>query len=406
MDNLFLFIVWKNAYGFKKNIISDIDASFSIRNVFSIRWSLGNWQRNLERFYGAKLEDIVAKIEECGKGEFALILVDDQNPKYEKRMTSRGEEIVNVNMFDKKSEYREMTGGGYLIHATNTIKETNHDLTLLFGLNIEDFCKQYLPSKKEILYANDLPGYNGWKNKNELFYVLNNCCNYVVLRDFENDLEELNTNSDYDVDILCENLPSTQKLINAEQIYRNETILYRIKIKNHYALFDIKYIGDDYYCLSLENDILENKEFHNGYYIPSSNYLYNSHLLHALIHKNNFDSEYNDRLAELYNKHDSSKNIEHYINMLSKWMIDNGYKITIYKNNPSKTNVNNIYLFDDGLYDSSIVKELEYIIKISNLEKENYKLNNELKIIKNTKGYKILESLRKCIIKVRCFVIK
>lgn len=406
MNNIFIFIIWKNAYKHRKEIILDIKDNFNIRNIIRIKWDSNKWEENLSRLYGAKLEDIKAKIKECGKEEFTLIILEDPKPVYKKRTTSHGEEIVNINMFDKKNKYRELTGGGFLIHASNSIKETNHDLTLLLGFNIEDYLVHFDLNKNEVEYKNNVIGCDGWNNISDILYVLNNCCNYVVLRDFENDLEELNYNANYDADILCDNLSSTVKVLNAKQIYINDSWLYQMKLNNKYILFDIKYVGDDYYCESLEKDILNNREVHHGYYIPNSSYLYNSHLLHALIHKDNFESEYNKRLSELYKNHSANKDIKYYIKQLSKWMINNGYTITIYKNNPNKTNINNIHLFDNKLYDSMIIKELEYNKKINCLIRENDSLKNELAIIKNTKGYKILELLRKIIIKVKNIIIK
>lgn len=406
MKELFLFIIWRNAYNYRNEIIVDIKNNFNIRNIFQMKWSPVNWENNLSRFYGAKLDDIKAKINECGKEEFTLLVIEDKNPKYEKRITSRGDEIVNTNLFDKKSEYRKLVGGGYLIHATNTIKETNHDLTLLFGLNIEDFEKQYEPNEKIIEYNKDMFGCGNWNKVDDIFYALNNCCNYVVLRDFENNLDELNYDSNYDVDILCDDLLSTQRILNAEQEFFNDTFIYKTKLNDHNALFDIKYINDDYYCLPLELDILKYRKLHNNYYIPSEDFLYNSHLLHAIIHKNNYETEYNSRLAELYEQHNVNKDKQSRINDLSKWMISNNYYITIYKNNPKKTNVENIYLFDSSLYDSTIIKELEYSIRINELVKENLALKNELSVIKNTKGYKVLELMREYIIKIRSIIIK
>lgn len=406
MTDLFIFIIWRNAYNHLDEIIADIKANFYIRNIFKMKWSAKNWENNLSRFYGAKLDDIKAKIRECGKEEFTLILIEDKNSKYEKRTTSRGEEIVNVNLFDKKSEYRLLTGGGYLIHATNSVRETNHDLTLLFGLNSEDFKKQYKPNERIIEYNNDLFGCASWNSINDIFYALNNCSNYVVLRDFENNLNELNYDSNYDADILCDDLLSTQRVLNAKQEFQNESIIYRTKLNNHDVLFDIKYTGDDYYCLPLELDILKHREIHNNYYIPSEDFLYNSHLLHAIIHKDNYETVYNNRLAELYKNHDVNRSKQSYIDDLSKWMIDSKYNITVYKNNPNNTNVDNIRLFDSRLYDSTIIKELEYNLKINKLEKDNYVLKEELSTIKNTKGYKMLELIRKYIIKVKNIIIK
>ena len=89
-------------------------------------------------------------------------------------------------MFDKKTYYRELTGGGHRVHATNSEIETNHDLTLLLGKSINDFVKENNSwDGNEINLQNDLFGANGWNDAKEMFYALNNCINYALLRNYE-----------------------------------------------------------------------------------------------------------------------------------------------------------------------------------------------------------------------------
>ena len=38
-----------------------------------------------------------------------------------------------------KEKFRDLTGGGHKIHSTNSPLETNHDLTLLLGINYNDY---------------------------------------------------------------------------------------------------------------------------------------------------------------------------------------------------------------------------------------------------------------------------
>ena len=134
---LHLMIIWKNALSKKEEILKDLENNFKIRNKYYINWSKKNYSKNLSRFYGTALPDGCDKETHCGRGKFLLLILEDENPKYEERLTSHGNEVVNVNMFDKKTEYRKLTGGGHKIHATNNEDETNHDLTLLLGKNIE-----------------------------------------------------------------------------------------------------------------------------------------------------------------------------------------------------------------------------------------------------------------------------
>ena len=63
-------------------------------------------------------------------------------------------ERVNVNIFSCKEKFRALTGGGHKIHSTNTPLETDHDLTLLLGINYNDYEK----SLKIISKKHDLTG--------------------------------------------------------------------------------------------------------------------------------------------------------------------------------------------------------------------------------------------------------
>lgn len=409
-SELQLFIIWKNAFDKKDEIIDDMNKKFVIRNIYKVIWNDENWSNNLSRFYGTRLPEGSGKEEHCGKEYFLLIIVEDKNPKYEYRETSHGLEKVNINMFDKKMLYREWTGGGHKIHATNDLKEVNHDLTLLLGKNIDDFKKNIKPNKKIVEYREDIIGSKTWSSIEEIFYVLNNCDNYVVLRDFENNLVEMYNDSNYDVDLLCANKNDTKWILNAKEVFLDNHIQYQINLKDKTSLFDLKYVGDNYYCEEMENDILDNKIMYKGFYVPNDDYLYMANLFHAIIHKNNYETEYNDRLAYIFKGiHDKNKSKEFYIKKLSNWMREKGYVIKVQNENPYKMNKDNIKLFDKGLYNSNIFEEIDVKSNIKTIEIENYNLKkhienltNELTNIKteynkviSSKGWRILEKMRK-----------
>lgn len=410
-----LMIIWKNALDKKDKILEDIPTKFNIRNKFFINWSEKNYSTNLSRFYGTNLPDGCDKETHCGRGKFMLLILEDNNPTYDMRPTSRGDELVNINLFDKKNEYRALTGGGHKIHATNNEKETNHDLTLLLGKNIKDFLNDVKPSEDIITINQDLLGADNWDSVEQIFYALNNCIEYVVLRDFENDMNELYTSPNYDADILCDNEKNAQWILNANLEIIDNKKQYSTKLKNKTCLFDIKYIGDDYYCEKFEIDILKNKIFHNGYYIPNKEYHYMSSLIHSLVHKYNYESEYNERLSILFNNHDKNKPKEEYIKKSSKWMLKNNYYITIPKDNYNNYNIENIIQFDNKLLKYSLedykqtkldIVEYEDIKdslnnyrnkekEIENLRSAYDKLNENYNAVINSKGWRLITVIRR-----------
>ena len=217
MEEIHLFIIWENALYKKQEILEDIEKNFEILKKYIITWDLDKFSENLSRFYGTNLPKGSGKEQHCGTGPFMLIIVKDKNPKYEKRGTSKGDKIVNTNMFDKKTYYREITGGGHKIHATNDVSETNHDLTLLIDKSIQDFLKENIVSNEEEKINKNLIGAKGWKNASEMFYVLNNCTNYALLRNYENLPEEIYVNDHNDIDLICKSKEDCAYILNAKK---------------------------------------------------------------------------------------------------------------------------------------------------------------------------------------------
>ena len=142
-SELHLILLWENARYKQQEILEDIKKNLEIVNVYDITWDKDRVSDNFTRFYGVKLPNRSGKIKECGAGSFLLAVVKDNNPIYEYVDTSRGFEEVNINIFKLKQKYRSWTRGGHKIHTTNSVPETNHDITLLLGLNYEDYSQKY-----------------------------------------------------------------------------------------------------------------------------------------------------------------------------------------------------------------------------------------------------------------------
>lgn len=156
-----LFILWEKARYKESAILEDMAKHFTILKQYAITWTPELVASNFTRFYGVNLPSNSFKEKECGSGEFLLCVVRDEKPVYEERMTSRGPEIVNVNMFDAKDRYRSWTCGGHKIHGTNNEKETNHDLSLLIGKNVANFLSENENSAKYETLQRDIEDVNG-----------------------------------------------------------------------------------------------------------------------------------------------------------------------------------------------------------------------------------------------------
>lgn len=326
-----LFIIWENALQYKNQILNEIKEKFEILNIYEIEWQKEKFLENLSRFYGTNLPNAKEKAEHCGIGKFLLIIVNDGNPIYEMRNTSKGEKLVNINLFDAKEKYRKLSGGGHKIHATNNEKETNHDLTLLLGTCVKDYTNSNQKQENIIEIKQNLIGADGWEDASQMFYVLNNCLNYAILRNYENLPEEIYVNDHNDIDIICDSLEDAAYILNAEKVFPEEyRVHYKAKVGDKYANFDLRYLGDNYYYQSLEEKILLNRKYNEkGFYTLDKDDYFYTLLYHALIQKSVFKDDYKERLIKMNPSLMNKKTTEdEMIQILKYWLKKNGYIAT------------------------------------------------------------------------------
>src|SRR3990172_1615512 len=130
MDSMIhIFIIWENALAWYEGLLYDIEKKFTVKAVYDVSWSPQYFTNNLKRFYGDTLPKPFKKTENCGTGNFLVIICEDIHPKIGLRKTSIGKQYVNTNVYDCKISFRRRIGGDYPIHASINKKETDHDLT-------------------------------------------------------------------------------------------------------------------------------------------------------------------------------------------------------------------------------------------------------------------------------------
>ena len=396
MEEIHLFIIWQNALNKKEEILADMEKSFEILAQYKIEWSKDKFSENLSRFYGTNLPAGSGKEQHCGNGPFLLIIVKDKAPKYETRATSKGDKTVNVNMFDKKTYYRELTGGGHKIHATNDPKETNHDITLLLGKNINDFLAQNLNSREIINLQQDLFGANGWEDVKDMFYALNNCIEYALLRNYEILPDEIYVNKHNDIDVICTSHIDCAYILNAKKVFQEEyRVHYVTQVKNNNAYFDLRYLGDGYYCKELEKNLIHNRIYNEkGFYTISNNEYIYTLLYHAILHKKEFADDYKKRLSQMTDILNTEMDINQYLKILENWMIENEYIVTIPEDISVQFNKQNAQKLSKLIY-----RNEEKLIKLKtenqNLKNENNKLSKEINELYNSKSWKATAILRK-----------
>ena len=152
-QEIHLFIIWTNALDYRAQIIEDIEKGLIVLGIHDIDWSADKFEENITRFY-RKRPNMADKANRIGRGYFTLLVVKDENPNYQVRDTSKGQETVNVNIFDRKEKFRKLTGPpNDLIHATN-------NETIVFSV-IPSPSKYHVKNVKEIIpepNAINLPG--------------------------------------------------------------------------------------------------------------------------------------------------------------------------------------------------------------------------------------------------------
>ena len=338
---LHLFIIWANGRYKENEIVSSINKEFQLVEKYRVNWDKDLFGKNLTSFYGTNLPPNSKKEKHCGNGEFLLLTFYDNKPKYGFIETGRGTEKVNLNVFLAKEKFRKWTGGGHKIHSTNTIQETNHDLVLLFGVNYKNYIKlisDKLNNKTNLNVIKEIPkniiGINGWKNLRELFFVMNNTLDYVVLRNFEELPDQNYSDEHFDIDFLVNDLDQAVFISNAEKVFnQKDRVHYKIKINDEYVFVDFRYLSDNYYDKNWQSKILKNKIYSSkGFYRPNNEDYFYSILYHVLIHKKSIQVDYFDKIKNVFKKlsifSEEKSNFDDYFLMLENFLRKNNYQYT------------------------------------------------------------------------------
>lgn len=341
-----LIVLWSEAIFLKEKVINHLDANFSIRRIFNVNWDKDCFDDNLKVFYAHSQKHLskeeyrrllASKKKHCGSDTFCAIVFDDLTPLYQDRNTTDGIRPVNTRIFDLKQELRAQSGGGHKIHATDNTFESNKDLTLLLGKNLHDFEAAYPGTDTtEITWNKNCLGVGGYNHISDLFYVLNNTISYVVMRNFEPLPNAYTLEGHGDIDLLVESLNYVVYLTDAQPVFPefDYRVHYRIPIDGQMIPFDFRFLGDDYYDLKWQKNMLDTKTVYNGIVqVPNAGQYFYSLVYHAYIHKREVSDDYKRRLEKMgkdlgvdFNANTSPAAA---LQILNAFMAKSGYSYTI-----------------------------------------------------------------------------
>lgn len=328
-SELHLIVVWERGRVKENEIREDIARHFRIVKCYEIVWTRDLVANNFTRFYGVNLPPDSFKEVECGTGPFLLYVVYDDSPVYAERQTSRGLEMVNTNLFDAKMRYREWTGGGHKIHATNNCWETNHDLTLLLGLNVEDFIRHQKADTSVEILRQDLVGAKGWNNLEQLFYVLNNTVEYVILRGKQEVITGVFPDNHRDVDIFLtrQNHVSAVYIINGKASCSTERPHEMVTIDGYDYYLDLWEMERYYFDWRWSLQMLKRRKLEKGVYVLDACDDFYALLYHCLIYKGGIAPDYR-LLLESY-RTQLGIAVSNWHEVLRDFIQENGYMVTV-----------------------------------------------------------------------------
>jgi len=323
---LALVVLWEHARHAEDRILADLTERFDVLATTEVAWSPDRFGENLTRFYGTLLPPGSDKETHCGSGPFLAIILRDPTPTYEVRPTSKGPRRVAKRVFDSKARYREWTGGGHRIHASNDPFEVVHDLHLLLGIDFDgDPLTQIRGLPASLTLSRDLPGTNGWSSAAELFRVLNHTIQYVVLRNFEGLPEQATLPGHDDVDLLVASFGDALHLLDARRVYPDRRRVHvAVDVGDREVRFDLRHPGDRYLPRPWADNVLASRIRHpKGFYVPDDENHFYALLYHALVHKERVAPDYLARFAHLAPALGTAPTVD----ALGRFMLERGYEL-------------------------------------------------------------------------------
>lgn len=290
-----VFVIWPFAMKARDRILSDIAEHAEILASVEAGWPEGvSAEAGYRRFYGALLPDAVGKAKRAGTGRFQIVVVRIAAPCYDLRMTQRGFERVNLDMFEMKWRYREWVGGLHRVHGTNSVAEARRDIMLLTGHALAEWEAGTVPAEDVCV----LPGQSGWSDLAEVFAFLNEVHPYVVMRNAEGLPTRFDPTHD-DLDLMVGSAKECAGLLCAQKRSGGQAA-HAIKVAGRAVKVDFREVEDRYYDETWARRMLARRVLNAaGVYEPESEDAFYALLAHVVYMKPRIAHDYRLKLPQM-----------------------------------------------------------------------------------------------------------
>ena len=291
-NDLRVLVIWneKNQSEIEKKIISN--KNFLIIDKIKLRKNFYTdiykdrifW---IDQFYNKKISKNTNKL----KNDIFVYIIKSINPTFKsnKMIFTKQNKIVDHKVFNFKKKVRKNKLS--LIHISDNFEESKRN-AIFFSKTKNDYPSKYFFKTQNI-----------FNSKKDLFKRLNESkkLKYVLLRDQKSEKE--------DIDILVNDYFLFKRIADCHS-YKNKNLNFIsnsgdpiedggfkvanfVKIKNNKVIkLDVRYIGDGYFDNNWQKNILNNRKFYQGHYIPSKENFTYSLLYHIVYHKGYIDKKY------------------------------------------------------------------------------------------------------------------
>lgn len=178
------------------------------------------------------------------------------------------------------------------------------------------------------------------KNIETFIKLLNNSNDsYAILRNYDNLLEdEIYMDGHGDIDLIC---ADSEKLAEEVQAFPHPGhVKNGVHNKTHYLIYiagvevslDLRHVGDGYYCEKWQNEMLENRRLHNGFFVLAPKDHFYTLIYHAIFQKPTFSVDYQLRLKRMADDLGISvreNSVHFYVSLLEEYMRENKYHYEI-----------------------------------------------------------------------------